>query len=72
MNNVITITLQDKEGIHKIEFDSSPTITELVAINLIITECLEHNFHRGEILEAEYHIYNRLSNVEEVIRGREE
>lgn len=72
MDNVITITLQDKEGIHKIEFDSSPTLYELVAVNLIITECLEHNFHRGEILDAEYHIYNRLSNVEEVIRGIEE
>ena len=72
MDNIITITLQDKEGIPKIEFDSSPTLYELVAVNLIITECLEHNFHRGEILDAEYHIYNRLSNVEEVIRGMEE
>ena len=72
MDNIITITLQDKEGIHKIEFDSSPTLYELVAVNLIITEYLEHNFHRGEILDAEYHIYNRLSNVEEVIRGMEE
>ena len=72
MDNIITITLQDKEHIHKIEFDSSPTVSELVAVGLIIQEVLEHNFDRQSILNVIAPIYGRIENVEEIIRGDNE
>lgn len=69
MDNIITITLNDKEHVHKIEFDSSPTLSELVASELIIKEVLAHNFATGSIYETKSRIYPRLSDVEEVVRG---
>ena len=72
MDNVITITLNDKKHIHRIEFDSSPTVSELVAIGLIIKEVLEHNFDTQSIYNVLAPIYGRLTDVEETIRGRDE
>ena len=72
MENIITITLNDKENIHKIEFDSSPTVSELVAVGLIIHEVLEHNFNKAEIFSKIAPIYGRLENVEEIIRGSDD
>ena len=71
MDNVITITLNDKEHIHKIEFDSSPTVSELVAVGLIIQEVLEHNFDKQSIFKMIAPIYGRLTDIEEVIRGED-
>lgn len=71
MDNVITITLNDKEHIHKIEFDSSPTVSELVAVGLIIQEVLEHNFDKQSIFNMIAPIYGRLTDIEEVIRGED-
>ena len=72
MENVITITLNDKQHIHRIEFDSSPTASELVAIGLIIKEVAEHNFDRQTIYNLIAPIYGRLTDVEEIIRGLDE
>ena len=72
MENIITITLNDKENIHRIEFDSSPTVSELVAIGMIIKECLEHNFRPEEIYSKIAPVYGRLTDVEEIIRGADE
>ena len=42
MDNVITITLKDgQKNIHRIDFESNPTISELVACRLVIDEVLE-------------------------------
>ena len=70
MDNVIAITLNDKEHIHRIEFDSSPTVSELVAIGLIIKEVLEHNFDTQSIYNVLAPTYGRLTDVEETIRGK--
>lgn len=67
MDNVITITLKDNER-KSIEFESTPTINELVAVKLIMEEYLEHNFNKGVILTAESSMYYRLEDVEEVPR----
>ena len=72
MENIITITLNDKEHVHKIEFDSSPTVSELVAVGLVIHEVLEHNFNKAEIFSKIAPIYGRLENVEEIIRGSDD
>ena len=72
MENKITITLNDKEHIHRIEFDSSPTVSELVAVGLILKEVLEHNFDTQTIYNAIAPVYGRLTDVEEIIRGRED
>ena len=64
MDNVITITLNDKEHIHRIEFDSSPTVSELVAIGLMIKEVLEHNFDTQSIYNVIAPTYGRLTDVE--------
>ena len=71
MENVITIILNDKQHIHRIEFDSSPTVSELVAIGLIIKEVAEHNFDRQTIYNMIAPIYGRLTDVEEVVKGEE-
>lgn len=48
MNNVITITLKDgQKNIHRIEFESNPTLSELTAAKLVLEEVLEHNFKKG-------------------------
>lgn len=70
MDNVITITLKDgQENIHRIDFESNPTISELVACRLVIDEVLEHNFKKEEILLKMGLIYPRLSDLEENTRG---
>ena len=73
MENVITITLLDKgsEPVHKIEFDSSPTASELVGAIIVLQQVLEHNFDRQTILNKLSCIYARLENVEEVVRGED-
>ena len=71
MENIITITLDDKNHKHKIEFDSSPTVSELVAVGLIIQEVLEHNFDKQSILNVIAPLYGRLSDIEEVVRGED-
>ena len=71
MENIITITLDDKNHKHKIEFDSSPTISELVAVGLIIQEVLEHNLDKQSIFNMIAPIYGRLTDVEEVVRGED-
>ena len=72
MENIITITLNDKEHIHRIEFDSSPTVSELVAVGHILKAVLEHNFDTQTIYNAIAPVYGRLTDVEEIIRGRED
>ena len=72
MDNIITITLNDKEHIHRIEFDSSPTVSELVAVGHILKAVLEHNFDTQTIYNAIAPVYGRLTDVEEVIRGSED
>ena len=69
MENIITITLNDKKHIHRIEFDSSPTAAELVAVGLILKEVIEHNFDTQTIYNMIAPIYGRLTDVEETIRG---
>lgn len=70
MDNVITITLKDgQENIHRIDFESNPTLSELVACRLVIDEVLEHNFKKEEILLKMGIIYPRLSDLEENARG---
>lgn len=70
MDNVITITLKDgQENIHRIDFESNPTLSELVAARLVIDEVLEHNFKKEEILLKMGIIYPRLSDLEENTRG---
>lgn len=71
MDNVITITLKDGQdnNRHAIEFESNPTLSELVAAKLVIEEVLEHNFHKEEILLKMGIIYPRLSDLEEITRG---
>lgn len=76
MNNTITIILKDKsldesENIHRIEFGSNPTVSELCAAKLVIEEVLEHNFKKEEILRYTGIIYPRLENLEEVRRSDE-
>lgn len=72
MDNVITITLKDgQKNIHRIEFESDPTLSELVAAKLVLEEVLEHNFKREEILLKQGIMYPRLQDLEE-IRRREE
>lgn len=72
MENVITITLNDKEHIHRIEFDSSPTVSELVAVGLILKEVLEYNFDAQTIYNVIAPVYGRLTDVEEIIRGSDD
>ena len=74
MENVITITLLDKgeDSVHKIEFDSSPTVSELVGAIIVLQQVLEHNFDRQTILNKLASIYARLENIEEVVRGNED
>ena len=70
MDNVITITLKDgQENIHRIDFESNPTLSELVACRLVIDEVLEHNFKKEEILLKMGIIYPRLQDLEEITRG---
>lgn len=73
MDNVITIVLDDKqaEHRHRIEFESNPTLSELVAAKIVIEEVLEHNFKKGEILLKQGIIYERLADLEEVKRNDE-
>ena len=72
MDNVITITLKDgQKNIHRIEFESDPTLSELTAAKLVLDEILEHNFKKEEILLKQGIIYPRLQDLEE-IRRREE
>ena len=70
MDNVITITLKDgQENIHRIDFESNPTLSELVACRLVLDEVLEHNFKKEEILLKMGIIYPRLQDLEEITRG---
>lgn len=59
MDNVITLTLKEDQQ-KRVEFESNPTLFELVAAKLIIDECLEHNFNKGDILYATSTVYQRL------------
>lgn len=72
MENIITITLNDKEHIHRIEFDSPPSVSELVAVGHILKAVLEHNFDTQTIYNAIAPVYGRLTDVEEIIRGCED
>ena len=72
MDNVITITLKDgQKNIHRIDFESDPTLSELTAAKLVLEEVLEHNFKKEEILLKEGIIYPRLQDLEEIIRREE-
>lgn len=71
MNNIITIRLKEKEdGTHdyKIEFETNPSVTELVASWMILQEILEHNFDRQLIYTKMSSLYSRIIDVEEVKR----
>lgn len=72
MDNIITITLKDKklnnEDIHRIEFESNPTISELCAAYLAIEEVIDHNFSKEEKLRYLGLVYPRLENLEEIRR----
>lgn len=72
MDNVITITLKDgQKNIHRIDFESDPTLSELTAAKLVIEEVLEHNFKKEEILLKQGLIYPRLQDLEEIRRSEE-
>ena len=71
MNNVITITLKEKEtGEHDyhIDFESSPTLSELCAVHLIIKTVLQNNFAEELIYSQCGTIFHRIRDVEEVLR----
>lgn len=72
MDNVITITLKDgQKNIHRIEFESNPTLSELTAAKLVLEEVLEHNFKKEEILLQMGIVYPRLQDLEEIKRREE-
>lgn len=71
MNNVITINLKEKpDGEHDyhVDFESSPTLSELVASYLILKITLENNFNQQLIYSQCSAIYDRIENIEEVLR----
>ena len=71
MDNIITIRLKEKEdGTHdyKIVFESNPTVSELTAALLILTEVLENNFDRNLIYTKMSSLYPRIRDIEEVRR----
>lgn len=71
MDNIITIRLKEnKDGTHdyKIQFESNPTASELVASWLILQEILEHNFDRQLIYTKMNSLYSRIIDIEEVRR----
>ena len=69
MDNIITITLQEKpEKNYNVKFDSSPTVSELCASILVLWEVMEHNFDRQTILNKMASVYGRLQDLEEVYR----
>ena len=71
MDNIIKITLDDKqaEHRHRIEFDSNPTLSELCAAVLVLEEVLEHNFEKEEILRYKDLVYPKLADLEEIRRN---
>ena len=72
MDNIITIRLkEDKEtGAHdyKIDFESNPTASDLVAALLILEEVTTHNYNRDLILTKCASIYPRIRDIEEIRR----
>lgn len=71
MDNIITIRLKEKgDGKHdyKIDFESNPTLSELVISWLVIQEILEHNYDRQVIYAHMTSLYSRIIDVEEVRR----
>lgn len=72
MDNVIKITLKEdkKTGEHDyhIDFESSPTLSELVAVHLIVLEVIENNYDRSQFYTKCAALYDRIRDVEEVLR----
>lgn len=71
MDNIITINLKEtEEGKHDyaVTFESNPTLSELVAGYLILKITLENNFDQALIYNQCSAIYNRISDIEEVLR----
>lgn len=71
MDNIIKITLKEKEKEgerYKVEFESNPTIYELSTASLILEEILDHNFYKGDILDAKNKMYQRIGDIEEILR----
>lgn len=71
MDNVITINLKEKQdGEHDyyVNFESSPTISEIVASYLILKLVMENNFDRTTIYTKCAAMYERIRDIEEVMR----
>lgn len=71
MDNVITINLKETEnGVHDyhVTFESYPTLSELVAGYLILKIALENNFDQALIYNQCSAIYDRITDIEEVLR----
>lgn len=71
MDNKITVTLKELEtGEHDyhMDFESSPTLSELCAVYLIIKMVLQNNFDDRLIFSQCATIYDRIADVEEVYR----
>lgn len=71
MDNVITIRLKETatgEHDYHIDFESSPSLPELCAAELVLNEVLENNFDRELIFKTKYLIYGRIRDIEEVKR----
>ena len=72
MDNTIVITFKENketaEHDYHITFESSPTVTELCAAYLVLKEVLENNFDRTLIYTKCATIYDRIRDIEEVLR----
>ena len=71
MDNVIKVTLKETptgEHDYHIDFESNPTISELIAGYLILQIVIENNFDRSQIYTKCAALYDRIRDIEEVIR----
>ena len=70
MDNVITVRLKENlpEGErYQVSFESNPNIHELMAVKLLFEEVLDHNFNKLDQIQAAANIYQRFSDIEEII-----
>lgn len=72
MDNVIRITLKEKpEKNYNIDFETPPSVSELVTSILLLQEVLEHNFDRQTVLNKFACMYGRIQDIEERTYGGE-
>ena len=72
MDNIITIKLKENketgEHDYHVDFESSPTASELTAAWMILWEVMEHNFDKQMIFTKMSTLYSRIQDIEEVKR----